>query len=189
MWVGKRFGPHADAVLRAYPADAANWARSARDIMHDAGFAWHTWVWADLQTTAEAAKGAKSKAFIYYFNHRQPPRRRSLQEYRGRGAHRKDDLRLRSPQPAAVAVDRFGSRVSAYHVDVLDQLREVRRSDWPGVPEWPVYSARMRATTHFNVVPEPAQVANLDKLKVPDVYFAWRRTPEVTKFGAGEQPQ
>jgi para-nitrobenzyl esterase len=187
--VRKRFGPHADAVLRAYPGDAANWARSARDIMRDAGFAWHTWVWADLQTKAEAAKGGKSKAFIYYFNHGQPRVEGPFKNIEG-AAHTEEMIyvfdHLSQRQLPWTDSDRSLAHIMSTY---WTNFAKYGDPNGPGVPEWPAYSTSTLATMHFNDVPEAAPVANLDKLKVLDAYFAWRRTPEGAKFGAGEQPQ
>jgi len=45
-----RFGPKADLILKAYPPDAnGSIKQAARDVMREASFGWHTWVWAKLQ--------------------------------------------------------------------------------------------------------------------------------------------
>ena len=46
----KRFGPHAQALLKAYPLGENNIPRSARNLMRDAAFGWQTWSWARLQS-------------------------------------------------------------------------------------------------------------------------------------------
>jgi len=186
--VRMRFGPHADAILRVYPADQANWAQSSRDLMRDAAFGWPTWVWADLQSKAEAAKGGKSKVFVYYFNHT-PPRPEGMPFTKAAGAVHTEEMvyvfdHLGQRNLRWTAADRaLAQAMSTYWTNFA------KRGDpnGPGVPEWPAYSSTTLATMHFDDVPKAAQVANLAKLKVLDVYFAWRRTPEGAKFGSGEQ--
>lgn len=61
--VEKRFGPFAKQLLDAYPVGEENVPRTARDLMRDAAFGWHTWSWARLQS-----RGGASKVFYYYFD-------------------------------------------------------------------------------------------------------------------------
>ena len=59
-----RFGPFADKILKLYPGETeADTFRALADIFRDAGFAWHTWIWARLQS-----KSGTSKVFVYYFD-------------------------------------------------------------------------------------------------------------------------
>jgi para-nitrobenzyl esterase len=188
--VRKRFGPHADAVLKVYPADAANWAQSSHDIMRDAAFAWHTWVWADLQTKVEAGRGGKSKAFVYYFNH-QPPRDERSPFKNATGALHTEEM---------IYVFDHLDQAKLPWTDVDRALAETMSTYWtnfakhgnpngPGVPEWPAYDSTALAMMHFEKVPKVARVANLAKLKVLDDYFAWRRTPDGAKFGSRDQAE
>jgi para-nitrobenzyl esterase len=192
--VRKRFGPHADAVLSVYPADAQNWAQSSHDIMRDAGFAWHTWVWADLQVKAEAAqagnKGSKSKAFVYYFDH-QPPRAEGSRFKNAVGAVHTEEMIYvfdhldQAKLPWTDADRALAQTMSTYWTNFAKH----GDPNGPGVPEWPAYDSTTLATMHFEDAPQVAPVANLAKLKVLDAYFAWRRTPEGAQFGAREPTQ
>ncbi|MCG6925922.1 MAG: carboxylesterase family protein, partial [Acidobacteria bacterium] len=47
--VKKRYGPFADDLLAAYPVGDEGVPKTARDLMRDAAFGWHTWTWARLQ--------------------------------------------------------------------------------------------------------------------------------------------
>jgi para-nitrobenzyl esterase len=62
------YGPHADAILKAYPHATDKEAfRSTKDMFRETAFAWPTWSWARLQSQ----KG-KGKAYVYYFDRRTP---------------------------------------------------------------------------------------------------------------------
>jgi para-nitrobenzyl esterase len=67
-YVRERFGPHADNLLKLYSVGATAVTKSARDLMRDTAFGWHTWIWARLQSQT-----GMSKAFLYYFD-QHPPR-------------------------------------------------------------------------------------------------------------------
>ena len=45
----------------------------------------------------------------------------------------------------------------------------------PGLPQWPAFTPDRPQMMRFGVDPGPAQVANLDRLKVLDGYYDWRR--------------
>ncbi len=45
----------------------------------------------------------------------------------------------------------------------------------PGLPAWPAFTAAKPQMMRFGADPGPAQVANLDRLKVLDGYYDWRR--------------
>ncbi len=61
--VNRRFGPHAESLLMAYPVCSTSVPRSARNLMRDAAFGWPTWAWARLQ-----AQTGKSNVYLYYFD-------------------------------------------------------------------------------------------------------------------------
>ena len=61
--VKKRYGPFAERLLKAYPTESTTVPKTARDLMRDAAFGWHTWSWARLES-----KIGKSKVYFYYFD-------------------------------------------------------------------------------------------------------------------------
>jgi para-nitrobenzyl esterase len=61
--VEKRYGPFTEKLLAAYPVGTNSVPKTARDLMRDAAFGWHTWSWARLQE-----RTGKSKVFYYYFD-------------------------------------------------------------------------------------------------------------------------
>lgn len=60
--VRERFGPFADTLMTAYPFGETGVPRSARNLMRDAAFGWHT-AWANLQS-----RTGKSPVYYYYFD-------------------------------------------------------------------------------------------------------------------------
>ena len=49
--------------LEAYPVTETTVPKSGRDLMRDAAFGWHTWIWCRLQKE----KG-KANVYLYYFD-------------------------------------------------------------------------------------------------------------------------
>ena len=82
--VKQRYERFADKLLTAYPWGEGAARKSARDLVRDTTFGWHTWTWVRLQE-----KTGESHAYLYYFDqhpdfpriprgsasaHRMPPR-------------------------------------------------------------------------------------------------------------------
>lgn len=62
--IQRNFGSMADRILSIYPANNEQEAHYAlADIFRDAGFAWGTYAWANLQT-----RTGKGKVYMYYFD-------------------------------------------------------------------------------------------------------------------------
>lgn len=171
--VEKRYGPHAEALLKAYPAGATTVPKSARDLMRDAAFGWQTWAWATLQ-----ARTGKSKVFYYYFD--QHPARPADGPSADHGMPHgvdvpyvfqtlnRNDAKL-TPGDWAIS-----DTVSTYWTNFAK--RGDPNSD--GVPAWPRYTDGDRRVMYFKDTAQPGPVPSADALAVLDAYFVWRRTPE-----------
>nr|MCR4860940.1 carboxylesterase family protein [Bacteroidales bacterium] len=61
--VRQRYGPWADRLLAAYPVQGKAVVKTARDLMRDAAFGWHSVSWARLQ-----ARHGGSNVYLYYFD-------------------------------------------------------------------------------------------------------------------------
>ncbi|RXK53812.1 carboxylesterase family protein [Oleiharenicola lentus] len=171
--VEKRYGPFAEKLLAAYPATATTVPKTARDLMRDAAFGWHTWVWATLQ-----ARAGRTKVFYYYFD--QHPARPADGPSADHGmphgvdvpyvfqTHDRNDAKL-TPGDWAIS-----DTVSTYWTNFA------KRGDpnGPGVPAWPRYTDSDRRVMYFKNTAQPGPVPSADALAVLDSYFAWRRTPE-----------
>lgn len=63
-----RFNRYADSLLLAYPPDSkGSIKQSARNLLREAAFGWHTWMWAKLQSEQHG-----SNAYVYFFDQRPP---------------------------------------------------------------------------------------------------------------------
>jgi para-nitrobenzyl esterase len=173
--VRERFGPFADRILTRYPATRAGWRQSSMNLMRDAGFAWHTWVWARLQ-----ARTGKSPVYLYYFDH-VPPRPADSPWKGATGAVHSEEiiyvfhnLKQDPSLPWSAADRRISADMAAYWTNFA------KRGDpnGPGVPPWPAFTGAKPAVMHFTNAPHVGGVANLKDLKTLDAYFAWRRTPQ-----------
>lgn len=171
--VVERYGPFADRLLAAYPLDGDRVGKTARGLMGDAAFGWHTWSWARLQD-----KTGKSAVFFYYFD--QHPERAADSPEADHGAPHGADVpyvfqTFDRNDPAFTETDRAVSEVMATY-----WTQFAKRSDpnGPGIPHWPEFTAErpQALVIHDTFVPGP--VPDLDALEVLDAYFEWRRTPE-----------
>ena len=162
------YGAYADKVLAAYPAGSdAEALRSARDLMRDSTFAWSTWTWARLQSQ----KG-HGKAFVYYFNHRPPyPDLPAMKDW---GASHGSEIAyvFGHMDPKATPSDQaMAESLMSYWTN----FAKTGDPNGPGQPAWPAFTDASEASMHLNATPQAGPLPNLDKLKVLDGYFAWRR--------------
>jgi para-nitrobenzyl esterase len=171
--VKTRYGPFADQLLKAYPTDATDVPKTARDLTRDAMFGWHTWVWARLQ-----AKAGKSKVFYYCFDqHPEYPTASSRACYgSGHGAevvYVFEHLSAANPQTTKPDLA-ISEAMATYWTNFA------KRGDpnGEGVPGWPAFSDANPTVMYFAQTPHTGPVPSADALKVLDGYFAWRRTPE-----------
>lgn len=169
----KRYGPFAAKLLAAYPVGTNSVPKSARDLMRDAAFGWHTWSWARLQ-----ARTGKSKVFYYYFD--QHPERATDSPQADHGTPHGVDVpyvfqTLDRTKPDVTQSDlQISETVATYWVNFA------KRGDpnGVGVPTWPQFTENDRQVMYFNKKPYPGPVPSASALEVLDTYFTWRRTPE-----------
>ncbi len=120
--VRQRYGSFAERLLALYPAGEGTLAKTARDLIRDTAFGWHTWTWARLQS-----KTGKSKAFLYYFDHH--PEYPADSPRAGFGAAHSDEMPLVFQQFGSArtsAGERFGSGHVGNNHYILDQLCQER---------------------------------------------------------------
>lgn len=171
--VQKRYGPFADKLLAAYPVGETTVPKTARDLMRDAAFGWHTWSWARLQ-----AQAGDAKVFLYYFDQHAEHAAGSPEADHGtpHGVEvpyvfqtlGRDDPKL---TPADWTVSDL---VSTYWTNFAKH----GDPNGPGVPAWPQFKREDGEAMYFHGGARPGPVPSLASLKVLDAYFAWRRTPE-----------
>jgi para-nitrobenzyl esterase len=171
--VKTRYGKFADDLLKAYPVGTNAVPKTARDLMRDAAFGWHTWTWARLQSQT-----GKSKVFYYYFD--QHPEHPEDSPRAGFGALHGADVayvfqHLNPNHPQTTKADlEISEAMSTYWVNFA------KRGDpnGDGVPRWPAFTEANPQVMYFHQKPYPGPVPSADSLRVLDLYFAWRRTPE-----------
>jgi len=163
--VRKGYGTKADAILAVYPhATDAEAVRSSKDLFRDTAFAWHTWVWARLQTS----KG-KGRAFVYYFDHR-TPKSPDGSNHGSEIAYVFDNLRGPSGPPSDTD-KRLAHQFSSYWVN----FAKTGDPNGGGLPAWPAFTAANEQVMGLGDKTGPMPVPHLDKLKTLDGYYAWRR--------------
>ncbi len=161
------YGPHADAILKAYPhATDAEAARAAKGLRRETTFAWHTWTWARLQS-----QHGKGKAYVYFFDHHTPDN----PDGAGHGTdvpYAFQTLGRGGPGGPPKAEDlALSDRISSYFVNFA------RSGDpnGPGLPQWPAFTEKDPKYMFFDASPSARPMPNLEKLKALDGYYAWRR--------------
>jgi para-nitrobenzyl esterase len=160
------YGKHADAILNAYGhADEAKATRSATQLQSDTQFDWGQYTWARMQTGY-----GRNKAFVYRFD------KPSAANPNGSG----------HGQEVAYVFGNLGIGGRAQPTDEDRALSDRMQAYWtnfvktgdpngPGLPAWPAFTAANPQMMRFGADPGPAQVANLERLKVLDGYYDWRR--------------
>jgi len=165
------YGDFADKILAVYPAGTeAEALRSSQDLVRDTLFAWNTWTWARLQ-----AQTGKSKVFVYYFSH-QPPYPDTPQ-FKGWGAAHAGEL--------GYVFGQFGASMKPTADDFA--LSDQVESYWTnfaktgdpngaGLPAWPAFTNANQQVMDLDDPSHAIPVPNMDKYKVLDAYYAWRRS-------------
>ena len=169
--VVQRYGQFADKLMEAYPVTETAVPKSARDLMRDAAFGWHTWSWARLQ----AEKG-KSKVFLYYFD--QHPDEPAGSPRYGMGSPHGQEVQyvfqhvFRPEQQSDIPLMKA---MGDYWVN----FAKYGDPNGPGVPQWPAFTKDVHNTMYLTG-PEPhvGPVPDEKSLEVLNSYFEWRRTDE-----------
>ncbi len=159
------YGPHAAALLKAYPyATDEEAGRSSKDIFRESAFAWHTWIWARLQSQ----KG-KNKAFVYYFDHRTPAS--------PDGANHGAEIpyvfgNLGGPGgPSGPEDIALSDLMSSYWVN----FAKSGNPNNAGLPVWPAFTEDAQIAMILKSSPGAEPLPNMEKLKAFDAYYGWRR--------------
>lgn len=171
--VKKRYGKFADNLIKAYPATENAVPKTARDLMRDAAFGWHTWSWARLQT-----KNGKSKVFYYYFD-QHPDYPKDSPRYGFGSPHGQDVayvfMHINHSDPQTTKSDiEISESMGTYWTN----FAKYGNPNGKGSVEWPEFNENRPSVMYFGQTPHVEAVPSLESLKVLDAYFKWRRSPE-----------
>ncbi|MGO9588928.1 MAG: carboxylesterase/lipase family protein [Candidatus Acidiferrales bacterium] len=165
------YGEYADKIISVYPGDSdAGALRSARDMARDTLFGWGTWSWARLQSQT-----GKAKVFVYYFSHRPPYP--DTPQFKDWGAAHGSELsyvfeNFSSTMSPSAADKAMADQVSSYWVN----FAKTGDPNGSGLPTWPAFTDADQQVMNLNDPSHTIPTPNLDKLKVLDGYYAWRRS-------------
>jgi para-nitrobenzyl esterase len=175
-----RFGPLADRMLKAYPPDSTGSIKqSARDMMREASFGWHTWVWAKLQN-----ERGGSSAYVYYMDQRPPYAADSRNADVAGVPHGAElpyvfqKLEL-TPLPWTDADRRISDAMATYWTN----FAKTGNPNGAEMPRWPAFTSKDQQRMVFKGTPQVMPYDNRAQLEAMDAYFAWRRTAEGSQFG------
>ncbi|MDM8161529.1 carboxylesterase family protein [Labilibaculum sp. K2S] len=169
--VKTRYGKFADALLQAYPVEENSVPKTARDLMRDAAFGWHTWSWAQLQS-----KTGKSDVYYYYFD--QHPVYPEDSPMFGYGSPHGQDVayvfqHLDNNSQTSESDSEISEAMGTYWVN----FAKYGNPNGEGVPEWPAFGNENKQIMYLGSTPHLGSVPSEEALKVLDAYFEWRRTP------------
>lgn len=171
--VERRFGPFAGDLIKAYPAGKTNVPRSARNLMRDAAFGWHTWTWARLQS-----RTGNSEVYLYYFN-QHPPRTEGTPEYDHGTPHGVDVpfvfMTLDRENPETSESDLTVSEIMGTY---WTNFAKYGHPNGESLPNWPAFSDDNPAVMHLGPSASIGPVPDESSLRVMDKYFEWRRSEE-----------
>ena len=171
--VRERYEQFADKLLGAYPGGETPAAkRTARDLMRDTAFGWHTWTWARLQTQT-----GKQPVFLYYFD--EHPSYPANSPRAGFGTPHSEEL------PYVFRQLREHNRPEPTPAD--EAMSDMMRTYWTnfaktgdpngaGLPGWPKFSDATPQMLHIaSGRTQAGPIVDESGLNALDEYFAWRR--------------
>jgi para-nitrobenzyl esterase len=166
--IRQQYAAGADLLLKAYPhATDAEATKSAKDIFRDSTFAWSTWAWATLQS-----RKGKSKAYVYYFDHRTPQSPDGANHaaeipYVFRNLSAQGALSTsNTPEDTALS-----DLISSYWVN----FAKTGNPNGSGLPVWPAFDEKEQKTMFFDKTPGARLHPNLEKIHAFDAYFGKMR--------------
>ena len=168
-----RFGPVSEKILNLYPVDSATGTfRPIADLFQETVFAWPSWSWAKLQS-----KTGRSNVFVYYFDQFNPE-----PFFPGgpvpKGAIHASEIAYvfqHLDQNPAVKVTEEQRALSAMMAKYWTNFAKNGDPNGDGLPIWPKFIDGEETVLYLKGIPHTGPVANLDKLKAMDEYFAWKR--------------
>ncbi|MDC8829688.1 carboxylesterase/lipase family protein [Alteromonas gilva] len=168
-----RFGPYAPQLIDAYSVSDTAVTRSARNLIRDAAFGWHTWSWARLQT-----RHGEAPAYLYYFD-QHPDYPKDSPQYNQGSPHGQDiafvfkQLDKANPQVSKTDLA-LSESIATYWTNFVKS----GNPNGQDLAEWPAFSADAASVMYFQQTPHVGPVPDKPALETLDEYFHWRRTAE-----------
>ena len=170
----QRFGPFTDKILSIYPDGTdSTMRRSWANLFRDTYFAWHSFTWATLQT-----KTGKSHVFMYYFDQPQPSSPLTMVLKSNRSYHGSDCFYVFNhlDQDSKMKYTEEDRKLSETMVNYWINFAKYGDPNGKDLPKWPVYNVENPIVMYLKGNPHTAPLPNLDKLKVIDEYYKWKRS-------------
>ncbi|HLX43002.1 MAG TPA: carboxylesterase family protein [Bryobacteraceae bacterium] len=154
-----RFGEHASAFLKIYPADSDEDARaSAAAALRDQTFGWEMRTWARLQS-----KTGKSRVYLYYFSRVPPgPVGKRL------GAYHASEIRYVFNNMTSGAVEDIDRRLADVMSSYWVNFATSGNPNHKGLPKWPAYHDKVNLAMGFGERIVPTEVPNKPALDFLD---------------------
>ncbi|HWG75776.1 MAG TPA: carboxylesterase family protein [Steroidobacteraceae bacterium] len=160
------YGNKADSILAAYPhANDAQATRSGTQLSSDTIFDWNQYTWARLESSY-----GKHKAYMYYFD--LPTARDPNGSSHGQEVAYVFGNLAGPGRPAPTNRD---EQISQQMQDYWVNFTIKGDPNGPGLPAWPAFSESAPDVMRFGAEQGPAPIPHLDRLKILDAYYAWRR--------------
>lgn len=171
--IRQRFGPFADKILNLYPAGTDSVSgRSHAELFRDLSFGWSAYTWAGLQT-----KTGKSPVYVYYFDQKQPPSPITFL-LKSNGAYHGSDCAYvfgHLDQNPSIKYSEADSRLSQVIMDYWTNFARYGDPNGEVLPQWPAYAGEKPTVMYLKSDLKPGLYPNLDKIRVLDEYFTWKR--------------
>ena len=171
--VKKRFGPYADSLIQAYPVGESSVPRTARNLMRDAAFGWHTWSWARLQSQT-----GKSDVYLYYFD--QHPERPADSPQADHGTPHGVDVPFvfMNLDPKNPNISEADLSISETMGSYWTNFAKYGHPNGDGLTQWPAFSEVNPAVMYLGPKAYLGPVPDEASLQVMDNYYQWRRSSE-----------
>lgn len=171
--VDKRFGKYAAQLKAAYGVTEEKITRSARNLMRDAAFGWHSWSWARLQS-----KHGEAPAYFYYFD-QHPDYPQGSPKFDQGSPHGQDIAyvfqQLDPNHPEVSSTDiQLSDDIATYWTN----FAKTGNPNDKRLPTWPVFKSGSKSVMYFQQQPKVGKVPDEASLNVLDQYFQWRRSAE-----------